>query len=189
MAGLYSLILRSRKPEAKAFKRWVTHDILPSIRRSGQYGGYALPRIPQSFPEALRMIADIEEEKQLAIEQRDYYKRTKAEIGSRREATAMATASAAVRKVDRLENELGRGKTFKSVKAIGWLLSVFKPSAGMYSVVGKRLKKLSTELGYPVEKIPCQDYPDGINAYHVRVIFAFQKQLTQNPDMMRTYRR
>ena len=35
--GLYSLILRSRKPEAKAFKRWVTHDILPSIRRSGGY--------------------------------------------------------------------------------------------------------------------------------------------------------
>ena len=30
-AGLYSLILRSRKPEAKAFKRWVTHEVLPSI--------------------------------------------------------------------------------------------------------------------------------------------------------------
>ena len=36
-AGLYSLILRSRKPEAKAFKRWVTHDILPAIRRHGAY--------------------------------------------------------------------------------------------------------------------------------------------------------
>nr|DAT64562.1 MAG TPA: repressor domain protein [Caudoviricetes sp.] len=35
--GLYSLILRSRKPEAKAFKRWVTHDILPSIRKTGAY--------------------------------------------------------------------------------------------------------------------------------------------------------
>lgn len=36
-AGLYSLILRSRKPEAKAFKRWVTHDVLPSIRKEGGY--------------------------------------------------------------------------------------------------------------------------------------------------------
>ena len=36
-AGLYSLILRSRKPEAKAFKRWVTHDVLPSIRKHGLY--------------------------------------------------------------------------------------------------------------------------------------------------------
>ncbi|MBP3835638.1 MAG: phage antirepressor [Pyramidobacter sp.] len=37
-AGLYSLILRSRKPEAKRFKRWITHDVLPAIRRTGRYG-------------------------------------------------------------------------------------------------------------------------------------------------------
>lgn len=36
-AGLYSLVLKSRKPEAKAFRRWVTHDVLPSIRRDGGY--------------------------------------------------------------------------------------------------------------------------------------------------------
>jgi len=36
-AGLYSLILRSRKPEAKAFKRWITHEVLPSIRTTGSY--------------------------------------------------------------------------------------------------------------------------------------------------------
>jgi prophage antirepressor-like protein len=36
-AGLYSLILRSRKPEAKTFKRWVIHDVLPSIRKHGAY--------------------------------------------------------------------------------------------------------------------------------------------------------
>lgn len=35
--GLYSLILRSRKPEAREFKRWVTHHVLPSIRKSGYY--------------------------------------------------------------------------------------------------------------------------------------------------------
>lgn len=35
--GLYSLILRSRKPEAKAFKRWITHEVIPSIRRHGVY--------------------------------------------------------------------------------------------------------------------------------------------------------
>lgn len=33
--GLYSLILRSRKSEAKAFKRWVTHEVIPSIRKTG----------------------------------------------------------------------------------------------------------------------------------------------------------
>ncbi len=35
--GLYQLISASRKPEAKAFKRWVTHDVLPSIRKTGAY--------------------------------------------------------------------------------------------------------------------------------------------------------
>lgn len=36
-SGLYSLILRSRKPEAKPFKRWVTHDVLPTLRKTGTY--------------------------------------------------------------------------------------------------------------------------------------------------------
>ena len=35
--GLYKLIMRSRKPEAKEFQRWVTHEVLPSIRRTGGY--------------------------------------------------------------------------------------------------------------------------------------------------------
>ena len=35
--GLYSLVLGSRKPEAKAFKRWITHDIIPAIRKTGGY--------------------------------------------------------------------------------------------------------------------------------------------------------
>lgn len=35
--GLYSLVLSSRKPEAKAFRRWITHEVIPTIRK---YGGY-----------------------------------------------------------------------------------------------------------------------------------------------------
>jgi len=36
-SGLYSLTLGSKKPEAKPFKRWVTHDVIPAIRRNGSY--------------------------------------------------------------------------------------------------------------------------------------------------------
>lgn len=36
-AGLYGIVLKSRKPEAKEFKRWVTHEVLPSIRKHGAY--------------------------------------------------------------------------------------------------------------------------------------------------------
>lgn len=35
--GLYSLALGSRKPQAKAFKRWITHEVIPSIRKHGAY--------------------------------------------------------------------------------------------------------------------------------------------------------
>ena len=35
--GLYALVLGSRKPEAKAFKRWITHEVIPNIRRHGAY--------------------------------------------------------------------------------------------------------------------------------------------------------
>ena len=52
-AGLYSLILGSRKPEAKAFKRWVTHEVLPQIRKTGAYHS-----VPQSFADALQLAAD-----------------------------------------------------------------------------------------------------------------------------------
>ena len=35
--GLYALVLSSRKPEAKAFKRWITHEVIPNIRKTGGY--------------------------------------------------------------------------------------------------------------------------------------------------------
>jgi len=43
-SGLYSLILGSRKPEAKKFKKWVTSEVLPAIRKTGRY---VAPRPPQ----------------------------------------------------------------------------------------------------------------------------------------------
>lgn len=38
-SGLYSIVLRSNKPEAKRFKKWITAEVLPSIRKTGGYGG------------------------------------------------------------------------------------------------------------------------------------------------------
>ena len=52
--GLYNLVLSSRKPEAKEFKRWITHDVLPALRKTGSYS----MNIPQTLPEALRAYAD-----------------------------------------------------------------------------------------------------------------------------------
>ncbi|MBC9786741.1 phage antirepressor KilAC domain-containing protein, partial [Heliobacterium chlorum] len=65
--GLYSLILGSRKPEAKAFKRWVVHEVLPSIRQTGSYSiqNEERPRfegrlLPQNYAEALDALVQTE---------------------------------------------------------------------------------------------------------------------------------
>ena len=44
-AGLYKLTFNSRKPEAKNFIRWVTHEVLPSIRKTGSYSVYSKPTV------------------------------------------------------------------------------------------------------------------------------------------------
>jgi anti-repressor protein len=63
-AGMYSLVLRSRKPEAKAFKRWLTHEVLPAIRKTGTYS--TAPALPQSYSAALRELAANVEARELA---------------------------------------------------------------------------------------------------------------------------
>lgn len=47
--GFYKLVMKSRKPEAKAFQRWVTHEVLPSIRKSGGY----MVSAPDETPEQI----------------------------------------------------------------------------------------------------------------------------------------
>lgn len=57
-SGLYSLILRSRKPEAKAFKKWVTSEVLPAIRKSGSYGAeQAVAKALEKFSDRLDNMA------------------------------------------------------------------------------------------------------------------------------------
>lgn len=59
-SGLYSLVLSSKLPGAKKFSKWVTSEVLPSIRKTGGYS------IPKDYPSALRALADAEE-KRLAL--------------------------------------------------------------------------------------------------------------------------
>lgn len=70
--GLYRLVLKSRKPAAKEFKRWICHEVLPSIRRQGCY-------VPvQGNPNAimLRQLADsLERQDTMEAQQQDMAKR------------------------------------------------------------------------------------------------------------------
>jgi prophage antirepressor-like protein len=60
-AGLYSLTLTSRKPEAKRFKRWITHEVLPALRRTGRYSmvGTGAAEATPDMPLAANHRADI----------------------------------------------------------------------------------------------------------------------------------
>lgn len=122
-SGLYSLVLGSRKPEAKQFKKWVTSEVLPSIRKTG---GYQQPApFELSRMEILRLAMDAEEAKLKAEAERDEAIRTKALIGSKREASAMATAAAAKRETKRAQEKvsaltlaLGHNAMQATVKAV-----------------------------------------------------------------------
>ena len=72
--GLYDVILDSRKPQAKAFRKWITSEVLPSIRKTGSYSVQQRYEIPQSFSEALMLAAKQAqqiEEQQKQIEAKD----------------------------------------------------------------------------------------------------------------------
>jgi prophage antirepressor-like protein len=66
-SGLYSVILRSDKPKAKPFRKWVTSEVLPAIRKTGSYSVMDSYQIDDPIERAKRWIAEQEERAQLAL--------------------------------------------------------------------------------------------------------------------------
>jgi hypothetical protein len=95
---------------AKLVDRW--QELEQQIRQP------AAIALPQDYIEALEHLLIAKKSEQVAIAERDHAIATKAQIGNRREATAMATASAAVKKVKRLEGELGRNQKHATIIAV-----------------------------------------------------------------------
>ena len=167
-SGLYALIMQSRKPEAKAFKRWVTHEVIPSIRKTGSYSIKEQSMMLPNFcnpAEAARAWADLYEKNQ-AIElraltaesERDEAVRTKAMIGSNREATAMNTASQKSKECKRLTAEnaelkdaVGRGTNWHTVNM---MTAEWKRDFG-HAPVWQKLKEFSADL--PKDMQPIKD--------------------------------
>ena len=119
----------------------------------------AQPQIttPQDYLSALKALVVSEEQKQLAIQERDHAIATKAEIGSRREATAMGRLSAKVKEVESLKVQLDKSLDFASIKAVeiatgrkfGW----------------HALKKWSKANSSEIKTIPDPNFGE-VNTYH-----------------------
>jgi prophage antirepressor-like protein len=186
-SGLYTSVIHSRKPEAKRFKKYVTADILPSIRKHGVYATHDF--VEQALADPATMIRTLEA-LQKEREARRIAEATKQWINNKKTATAMGRLGGVTRDRDRLkrENERLKGqviafpenptdheaRNYKQVKAIDWLkkyLEMSRPAA--YSTVGKALTQLSEDMGIPYRRLEDSRFGQ-VNMYHTDVIEEFR---------------
>lgn len=142
--GLYSLILGSRKQEAKEFKRWITHEVIPQIRKTGSYN------LPQTLPEALRAYAlEIEAKEKLAAENKLLIEKN-AELepkGIFFDAVTQSDATTSMADVAKiLDMGVGRNKLFSILKERKILQPDNKPyqkyiDAGYFKLVEEKYNK------------------------------------------------
>ena len=118
--GLYSLVLSSRKPEAKEFKRWITHEVLPSIRKYGVYN----MAIPRTLPDALKAYANEidEHNKTKALLEAQKPKVLFADAVSASETSILIGELAKILKQNGVEN-LGQNRLFEILRRDGFLIS------------------------------------------------------------------
>ena len=202
-SGLYTLIMRSNKPEAKEFRKWVTSDVLPSIRKSGVYATDNFIQKTIDDPDwAISILQQIKferEQKELALRQRDEAIRTKAWISSKRESTCMNEVKRFKGENKRLSSEnedlrvqVGDAKACKAVKCIPWLRDFFvyandKQWKTLLGQIGKQLKRICLANNFKMIRIQDSNYYE-INAYDTRAIEVFKARLISDPNYMYQYR-
>lgn len=195
-AGLYRILAKSPLPKCEPFESWVFDEVLPSVRKTGSYSvnqtqQQSMMCLPQDYESALEaLLMEVRKNKALQAE-RDEAIRTKAEIGSRREATAMATASAKSRECEKLREQIGDSKTYKAAKAIPWLSEYFNTrNRGLYNSLAAKLKKLEAEMPpeFAHTKIADSQYGE-IKAYHVAVIEKLHEMVQADEEFMKDYRK
>lgn len=109
--------------------------------------------------------------------ERDEAIRTKAQIGSNREATAMNTASQKSKECEKLREQIGDSKTYKRATAIPWLSEYFDTrNTGLYNSLAAQLKKIEASMPPEFAHKDNEDIRYGsVKAYHVAVIERFHE--------------
>lgn len=191
--GLYSLIGSSKKQEAKAFKRWVNHEVLPSIRKTGSYS-VAQPTI---YDYARALIAEKErsdaleaQNKALTVE-RDEAIRTKYHFVEGRDAKVCGELGGLRTQNEALRKQIGDAKTYKAVTAITWLPDYFNMSnRGLYGSLAANLKKIEAGMTSEFKHIDIPDSRFGkVKAYHVDVIERLHEMVQADENLMAKYRK
>ena len=157
-------------------------DILSEVETTGSY---VVTKPEMSDEEIMsraleiahRTLALREERIKALTAERDEAIRTKAMIGSKREATAMATASAKSRECEKLREQIGDSETYKRATAIPWLSEYFDiRNAGLYNSLAAQLKKIEASMPPEFAHKPTSDSRYGsVKAYHIAVIERFHE--------------
>lgn len=115
--GVYQLVFQSRKPEAREFRRWVTREVLPTIRQTGSYTA----ELPKDYPSALRALASQFEEKQ-ALAARNAELEPAAQAWDELvDAGTTLDVAAAAKKLRENGVLIGRTRLYAYLRDIGWV--------------------------------------------------------------------
>ena len=174
-SGLYRILAKCNLPKCEPFESWVFDEVLPSIRKTGSYSvaqSQPQPALPTTYLEALEALVASEKAKLALQAERDEAVRTKAQIGSSREATAMNTASQKSKECEKLREQIGDSKTYKRATAIPWLSEYFDTrNDGLYNSLASQLKKIEASMPPEFAHKPTPDSRYGsVKAYHIAVI-------------------
>ena len=193
-SGLYTLIARSNKPEARKFQRWVTTEVLPSIRKTGQYiiqkqtPSYA---IEDPIERAKAWISEQEEKRALEdktkalevekrqleadnenlTEQRDKTIQTKQQISDSKTAKALGRVGGLVTANNRLKDELYGNRNRRTIKAVAIANHLKDKDISHYALI-----KYCKEHNLEIVKVPDTNWNE-VNSYPIEAFKAIYPEL------------
>ena len=196
-SGLYTLIARSNKPEARRFQRWVTSEVLPSIRKTGSYGlqidkhdllllNISKAKTPEERALAISKLEQYHEDEKHALkaeneqlevdneiltQQRDKAIQTKQQISDSKTAKALGRVGGLVTANNRLKDELYGNRNRRTIKAVA-IANHLKDK----DINHHKLIKYCKEHNLEIIKVPDTNWNE-VNSYPIEAFKAIYPEL------------
>lgn len=196
-SGLYTLIARSNKPEARRFQRWVTAEVLPSIRKTGSYGlqidkhdilllniskaktpeerAFAISELEQYHEDEKHALKaeneQLEADNEILTQERDKAIATKHQISTNREAVAVGRVGGLVTANNRLKDELYGNRNRRTIKAVAIANHLKDKDINHYKLI-----KYCKEHNLEIIKVPDANWNE-VNSYPIEAFKALYPEL------------
>ena len=196
-SGLYTLIARSNKSEARKFQRWVTSEVLPSIRKTGSYGlqidkhdllllniskaktpeerALAISKLEQYHIEQKKALEDkneqLEADNETLAQERDKAVQTKQQISDSKTAKALGRVGGLVTANNRLKDELYGNRNRRTIKAVAIANHLKDKDINHYKLI-----KYCKANGLEIVKVPDTNWNE-VNSYPIEAFKAVYPEL------------